>query len=266
MYTLVTEYQLEWSAEQGFRCRYKVSTDEDWSGWLDLRPADQGLVGMLLSQQPVFYNQLTGALCAGAGYGATRAVPGSEAAAAPDAYTVRTPNSGDDEAADPAADPAAAAAVQDAEPAARALPRPWRTARTLLGLLDQVNRRYPRRSKVSDGTIGDTAHSNRVSDHNPNIIDAGVGVVTALDITHDPAHGCDAHVLTDTLVASRDPRIKYLIWNRRIVSSVVVSGQPAWTWRPYTGANPHNHHLHLSVKADKASYDSAAPWPLPPAA
>jgi hypothetical protein len=77
-----------------------------------------------------------------------------------------------------------------------------------------------------------------------------------MDITNDPADGCDAQALVNALVTSRDPRIKYLIWNRRKVSSSV---QP-WVWRKYTGQNPHNKHCHVSVKSDKANYDSTADW------
>jgi hypothetical protein len=132
----------------------------------------------------------------------------------------------------------------------------WRVAKSLLKLRDQVNQKAPHRSKASDGTIGDAAHASRKSDHNPWVKDGHIGVVTAMDITNDPADGCDAQALVNSLVTSRDPRIKYLIWNRRKVSSSV---QP-WVWRKYTGKNPHNKHCHVSVKSDKAHYDSTAAW------
>ena len=44
-------------------------------------------------------------------------------------------------------------------------------------LRDQVNARFPKRDKRSDGWIGDAAHSERASMHNP--VD---GVVFALDL------------------------------------------------------------------------------------
>jgi hypothetical protein len=140
--------------------------------------------------------------------------------------------------------------------------RPWRVAKSLDALLKQVNTRSPGRSKASDGSIGDAAHASRSSDHNPWIIEGGVGIVTARDITHDPANGCDAGVLAEAIRASRDPRVKYIIWNRRIANSSSIGAQPAWEWRPYGGTNPHNHHCHISVKSDKASYDSIDGWTI----
>jgi hypothetical protein len=138
--------------------------------------------------------------------------------------------------------------------------RQWRVAKALLRFREQVNALAPGRSKASDGTIGDTNHQNRNSDHNPHVTDAGVGVVTAMDITHHPAGGCDAAKIAQSLVASRDQRIKYIIWNRKIVASYPAGGQPAWTWRPYAGRNPHDHHVHISVLGAKAQFDSQNDW------
>ena len=41
----------------------------------------------------------------------------------------------------------------------------------------QINIRWPKRDRASDGWIGDTAHSNRKIDHNPYM-----NVVYAIDI------------------------------------------------------------------------------------
>ena len=165
-----------------------------------------------------------------------------------------TPNSGDDSEADPDGN-----RTSPQQPSGAVS---WRVAGSLLVLRDQINARAPTRSKASDGTIGDAAHAARDSDHNPWVKDGGTGVVTALDITHDPAGGCDAGTLADALVASLDARIKYLIWNRRIVSSSVVGGVAAWTWRKYAGASPHTEHIHISVSSDKALYDSQDAWSI----
>ena len=151
--------------------------------------------------------------------------------------------------------PAIAGAIEEA-------PRPWRLAKALEALRAQVNAAAPGRSKKSDGTIGDPAHQSRNSDHNPWVVDGSMGVVTALDITHDPANGCDAGLLADTLRKSADPRIKYIISNRRIASSQPKGSAPAWAWRTYTGSNPHDKHCHISVHPTKALYDATSPWAI----
>lgn len=134
----------------------------------------------------------------------------------------------------------------------------WRVAESLKKLRAQINKLAPNRSIASDGTIGDGGHQRRTSDHNPWVRDRGLGVVTAMDITHDPNDGCDCNKIVDALVQSRDDRIKYLIWNKRIISS---STQP-WVWRNYSGRNPHNKHFHLSVKSDKSHYDATEDWQI----
>jgi GH24 family phage-related lysozyme (muramidase) len=127
-----------------------------------------------------------------------------------------------------------------------------RLAKALVTLRDQVNAKWPSRSKASDGWIGDSAHSSRRSDHNPN----PAGVVCALDITNDPAHGLDASRLAETLRASRDPRLGYVISNGRIANPGVAGG----AWRKYSGANPHTKHCHISLKQDASRYDDRRVW------
>jgi peptidoglycan hydrolase-like protein with peptidoglycan-binding domain len=99
---------------------------------------------------------------------------------------------------------------------------------------------------VSDGSIGDTAHSARKSDHNPN----AQGVVTAIDITADTANGVDGHELSRTL--AQDGRTKYVIFAGEIYRSY----KPHLGWTKYTGANPHNKHVHISVLASNADDDA----------
>lgn len=140
----------------------------------------------------------------------------------------------------------------------------WRMANALETLRSQINVLAPHRSKVSDGGIGDPAHQARgsASDHNPWVRDGSAGVVTARDITHDKAKGCDCNVLAESLRAARDPRLKYVIWNSRIFSAQPQGGTAAWEWRTYTGSNKHNKHLHISVKSSKVQYDDAALWEI----
>lgn len=134
----------------------------------------------------------------------------------------------------------------------------WRVAKSLETLRQQINNAWPNRDKSSDGTIGDAAHTSRASDHNPHVRDGSMGVVTALDITHDPKNGVDSGAIAASLVQSRDTRIKYIISNSRIISG--TDGPSPWVWRKYTGANPHTRHVHISVKAAKSFYDDTRPW------
>jgi len=114
----------------------------------------------------------------------------------------------------------------------------WWVSEGLNSLLSEVNARWPKRSKASDGSIGDTAHSARASDHNPR----ANGEVCARDFT---ANGIDANWFAEYLRSrslNGDKRIKYIIWNRRIFNPSVSK-----EWRKYTGSNAHTHHVHVSV-------------------
>ncbi|MFZ4431653.1 MAG: hypothetical protein ACOYOQ_00500 [Microthrixaceae bacterium] len=106
----------------------------------------------------------------------------------------------------------------------------------------------PRRSKAADGSIGDASHQAQgsASEHNP---DAN-GIVRALDLTHDPAGGFNAHGWADVLANRGDRRIKYLISRGRIWNP---SRDAPGAWRRYTGSNPHNSHLHISVTPEGAT-------------
>ena len=138
----------------------------------------------------------------------------------------------------------------------------WRLAKSLTKLQEQINEIAPGRSKVSDGTIGDEAHRARTSDHNPN----EQGIVAAIDVTHDPSRGCDGRFLSHSLIA--DPRVKYVIFNSRIWKA--HTGE--WEFYGGKGKNPHDHHVHVSVKPnvldhtqDWAVRIAGEPGELPPA-
>ncbi|OBQ82367.1 MULTISPECIES: DNA/RNA non-specific endonuclease [Mesorhizobium] len=141
----------------------------------------------------------------------------------------------------------------------------WRAANALLALRKQVDEAAPSRSKSSDGTIGDTRHCGgpkSTSDHCPRVLDNGVAVVTAIDITHDPAHGCDAHAIAEAIRLSKDSRVKYIISKSRIAASVPKGGAAAWAWRPYKGSNKHEKHCHISVQPSPSLFDKTTAWTI----
>lgn len=137
----------------------------------------------------------------------------------------------------------------------------WRLAKTLEKLRSQVNAEHSNRSKESDGSIGDLRHQHEAtSDHNPWVKDGSMGVVTAIDITHDPKNGFNSYDFADMLLARQDPRLKYVISNRRIGSG--PAGPQPGKWRKYSGSNPHDHHVHISVVTNKTKYDDERAWDI----
>jgi peptidoglycan hydrolase-like protein with peptidoglycan-binding domain len=134
----------------------------------------------------------------------------------------------------------------------------WRLAKSLVQLRKQVDALVPERDKSSDGSIGNEEHASRTSDHNPWVQDGREGVVTAIDITHDPKAGFDSYAFAEMLRNVKDSRIKYVISNGRIFSSI----ESPWVWRKYIGTSKHDHHVHVSVKAAKHEYDDTVPWEI----
>lgn len=123
--------------------------------------------------------------------------------------------------------------------------------------LEEATRLWPGRSRLSDGIVGDPAHQARTSDHNAD----ADGMACAFDVTHDPAHGVDAHALVEELRRRRDPRVKYIISRGRIAGPGARAG--GWEWRPYTGPNRHDKHAHVSIT--QGGKRDTSPWWAPPA-
>ncbi len=136
----------------------------------------------------------------------------------------------------------------------------WRLANALATLRAQVNSKWPNRSEQSDGTIGDEAHASRSSDHNPWVKDGAIGIVTGMDLTHDPIGGFDSYAFADMMLKNQDKRLKYIISNGRIGSG--PAGPSAGKWRKYTGINKHDHHCHISVMPEQAQYDNSSSWDI----
>jgi hypothetical protein len=121
-------------------------------------------------------------------------------------------------------------------------------------LREQFDDSFPDRDRSSDGWIGDTRHSARPSDHNP---DAKTGVVRAIDVDRDVSGSAKPDLMPDIANQIRlaakagDKRISYVIFEGRIASS-----RMGWRWRKYSGSNPHNKHCHISFTT-KGDTDSS---------
>lgn len=144
--------------------------------------------------------------------------------------------------------------------------RRWHLAPCLVALVQDIDTLAPGRSTRSDGSIGDTAHQARPSDHNPD----ATGTVAAVDITNDPTNGVDAWKIAQTIAAQiaagHERRIKYLISGDPSRSGDLIfhvhNGRWQWDPHPHTNGTHNGHHLHVSAVDDPFLRSSIGHWTL----
>jgi hypothetical protein len=121
----------------------------------------------------------------------------------------------------------------------------WRAAGSIVTFGKQIEAIRPGKFRT-DGTVASKQHdlTSPTSDHRPSPR-VGLGTVRALDFAEGTPGFVDE--VAETLRLSRDPRILYVIHDRRKFSSTPTTKFPAFEWRPYTGENGHLTHGHLSV-------------------
>lgn len=122
---------------------------------------------------------------------------------------------------------------------------------SLVALRNEVNTRFPKRDKRSDGWIGDDSHATRLSSHNPT---DDTGAVRGLDLDiddNDPSQSLAQQVL-DAVIG--DHRVWYVIHKGKIWSRTY-----GWRARAYNG-DPHNGHIHVSVTEDRALWRDTRRW------
>ena len=114
-----------------------------------------------------------------------------------------------------------------------------------ISVLRQATALKPLRKKASDGLLPSAAHFKQspTSDHNTGY---------AVDLTHDPKNGIDCADIFEKL--KDDKRVKYLIFQGKIWSKEKAKQGN----RKYTGSNPHNKHLHISI--NDAYGNDISPW------
>jgi hypothetical protein len=114
-----------------------------------------------------------------------------------------------------------------------------------IAVLRQATAISPGRKKASDGLLPSAAHikASPNSDHNTGY---------AVDLTDDPKNGIDCKDIFEKL--KEDERVSYLIFQGKIWSKERAKEGN----RKYTGSNPHNKHLHISIN-DGMGKDTS-PW------
>jgi hypothetical protein len=145
----------------------------------------------------------------------------------------------------------------------------WILVPCLVALRTEFNRLAPTRDRSSDGSIGDRAHSQSSSDHNPDETGATpyedsdrVNEVHAIDVDKDLRRsGWSMEKCVEIIVlrhrAGEDNRLQNVIYNRRIWSRAW-----GWTAREYTGSNAHDQHAHFSSRYTAAQERDTRPWGL----
>jgi hypothetical protein len=126
----------------------------------------------------------------------------------------------------------------------------WFLNRFLTSWRDAINRRFPKRTRASEGTIGNAEHSARSSEHNPD----RDGSVDAFDMDVN-LHGApndegDAAELREieALKADFQKQPGAQLWIHR--GWIANKAVQRWKRRKYTGANKHGKHVHWQSDGD----------------
>lgn len=145
----------------------------------------------------------------------------------------------------------------------------WELVPCLVQLRTELNALCPNRDKGSDGTIGDKAHQEHVSDHNDD--EVGKVPIRDADSKHE-VHAVDLDVdlrepgltmekvvqyLVGRCRVGKEDRLRYVIYDGRIWEA-----SRGWVQRTYSGANPHDKHAHFSASYVSSKESDTRKWEL----
>jgi len=123
--------------------------------------------------------------------------------------------------------------------------RDWTVGDGTKAFGQQIEASHPKR-RGTDGTVASKGHDqgSPTSDHRPRPF-VGPGIVRAIDV--GVGSMSEGMGILEPLRLSRDKRIKYVIFHSSMFSSYPKGSTAPYTWRRYSGSNPHKTHFHKSV-------------------
>jgi hypothetical protein len=127
-------------------------------------------------------------------------------------------------------------------------------AKSLVVLTSEIEYFFP---DTTVWDIGDKAHQNSWSSHNPNVC---CDVVCAVDVLPDA--GLDLPKFVAHIVANPHPNLLYVIFDEQIYKR-----RNGFKPEPYYGVNRHKKHAHVNVGngpdgRSTSDYDSTASWEI----
>ena len=131
-------------------------------------------------------------------------------------------------------------------------------------LRDQVDAKWVNRDRRSDGWIGDSAHANRASYHNPD----KRGLVFAIDIDENFGigklrnGGAAKRFANELLAYSRSTlpghdRVLHVVYEDKVASGTYKATW--WKWR----GKGYGHQQHIHITFTEAAVKNGALFPLP---
>lgn len=126
----------------------------------------------------------------------------------------------------------------------------WFLNRFLTSWRNAIGKKFPKRTKASDGTIGDARHqAESFSEHNPDkdgSVDAWDMDVNLLGSSNPTGSAAELAAIEQLKKAfQRLPESQLWIHNRQIANRDIGN----WARRPYRGVNPHDHHVHWQSRS-----------------
>lgn len=126
-----------------------------------------------------------------------------------------------------------------------------REAYSLQQLEREIQKGFP---GTTTWEVGDKAHQNTWSDHNPNTD----GVICAKDVLGDG--GLNLRAFVNALIERPHPNLRYVIYKRKIYQR-----SNGFEPKDYNGVNAHLNHVHVSVGngpdgRSTSNYDNSTLW------